>query len=83
MELSTVEIAGDHRGSTPLSHAASAKVWPCPARGEPLKYELIRLAHLVTNESRSVPIFTCDNGEFGASTVTVLPEAVVNVEPSA
>ena len=32
-ELSVLEIAGDHRGSTPHFHADAAKLAPCPSKG--------------------------------------------------
>ena len=35
--LSTMEMAGEKRGSQPYCQAASANVVPCPARGEPAR----------------------------------------------
>ena len=46
--LSTAEIAGEKRGSTPYSHAASANVEPYPAKGDPERYASILPLHFET-----------------------------------
>lgn len=52
--LSTAEMAGERRGSTPESQAALAKVVPWPARGEPARYLSILVDHCATKVALSL-----------------------------